>query len=981
MKALVSRRTTTTTRLPSNSKGWICPGQRRAYVTLFGCLVLSSLTLFQQIFQVRYSYSQLSGISHYSWLETASDQSISPTTAENHETKETDNFDPLSSVAATSLGSVALKKGRKPTRGCNSHPLLEPVWEWHNFSRNQNAREPEQNRLLIAQYSGNIGNYSQLLEKVAPINKAYARKWNHDFVILQGTTFIIPNDRHCNPPEERSRFNKLHLLDMALSMSTNYDQLLLLDADAMIYDFTFDITKLVTNQTMLVAQRVHDYDPPQTWNVNNGVTLWNLHHPLTATVANAWTKACKTGLPDNRPFRGDQFYLHKVLKEENYSLAVAGVWNEFYYRDGTVVKHFQRSNMLSWNDTGLDVRLERMERVAQEICDRFNETCETLVNTNATPSVAHSVVELTHAAIQQSKIQETLSSTECSPRRHPVVEWRYNGNSTTSSKRRLLIAQYSGFESGYSRLLELSSPINKAYAKKWGHDLVILHGATLTLPKDRQCEPPQNRSMYNKLTLLHLALSKATEYDHLLVLDADAIVYDFDFDITELLADDELLAAHRVKKEDKLKTWNINNGVCLWNLRHPFAAQLALRWYEGIRVGLSRGEIEHGDQHYLQVALKQWGGESYVHSLPIEFKYEKGTIVKHFIRQDMTLWDDQDLSSREELIKNTRDEVCERHPSSCLNLENTDSTNHGMSYLPSTNRKDQEAKTLLKLSDEYLQVWNVSFLEPLLCRDSTRHTPVLEWVFNFANLTSNHPYPSRRLLVAQYSSPGNYSRLLELTTPINQAYARKWGHDFVILRGTALVLDKDGPCEPPKERSGHNKLYLLEMALSKWNEYDQLLILDADALIYDFDRDVTALLTDGDMLAAQRVNETDEPRTWNINNGVCLWNLRHPLTKRISFDWLRRTREGLDRIGEKEHGDQHYLQTTLRKRNRRSFVNALATEFHYKKATVIKHFVRTNNDIWNDADIEPREGLIEAAIKEVCLRHQSDCDNVKWPGR
>jgi hypothetical protein len=121
---------------------------------------------------------------------------------------------------------------------------------------------------------------------------------------------------------------------------------------------------------MLVAQRVHEYDPSNTWNINNGVTLWNLHQPLINSTTKAWDQACRKGLPDNRPFRGDQFYLHQTLKKETNrrQAAVKSVVKEFFYKNGTVVKHFQRSKMYSWNDTtGLDAREERIQMTVDEV--------------------------------------------------------------------------------------------------------------------------------------------------------------------------------------------------------------------------------------------------------------------------------------------------------------------------------------------------------------------------------------------------------------------------------------------------------------------------------------------------------------------------------------------------------------------------------------------------------------------------------------
>ena len=285
-------------------------------------------------------------------------------------------------------------------RICTDAPLLAPTYEWHHYSNNnndtttttttiRNTTSIRRKRLLLAQYSA-YGKYARLLELTAPINHEYARRWNHDLVILQGTTMLLPTDQNCTPPEERSRFNKVTLLQMALSKRDIYDQLLILDADAMMYDLDYDVTQLLmtpevglssatttqrTSPIMLVAQRVHhDYDPPTTWNINNGVMLWNLHHPLTDSTTHAWDQACRKGLPDNRPFRGDQFYLHQILKKDkNRQAALSSVVNEFFYKDGTVVKHFQRSKMFSWNDTtGLDAREERIQMTVDEMCATYS---------------------------------------------------------------------------------------------------------------------------------------------------------------------------------------------------------------------------------------------------------------------------------------------------------------------------------------------------------------------------------------------------------------------------------------------------------------------------------------------------------------------------------------------------------------------------------------------------------------------------------
>ena len=60
-------------------------------------------------------------------------------------------------------------------------------------------------------------------------------------------------------------------------------------------------------------------------------------------------------------------------------------------------------------------------------------------------------------------------------------EWKlysYSQNRTMQDQKRLLIAQYSSAES-YSNLFELTSPVNRVYAQKWGHDYLTLYGMFL----------------------------------------------------------------------------------------------------------------------------------------------------------------------------------------------------------------------------------------------------------------------------------------------------------------------------------------------------------------------------------------------------------------------------------------------------------------------------------------------------------------------
>lgn len=542
-------------------------------------------------------------------------------------------------------------------RICRDEPLREPIWEWHFFS-NASKSSNNQKRLLIATYSA-FGKYARLLELTSPINKAYAKIWSHDVVIVQGTTLILPWDENCTPPEERSRFNKINLLLEALKQKEKYDQLLLLDADTLIYDFSFDITQLVSNTTMLVAQRTQKEDPRATPNLNNGVTLWNLHHPLTATVAEDWNHACRQGIPDNRPYRGDQFYLRQVLRSEERIASISTVWDEFYYRDGTVVKHFQRSNPRSWNETGMGSREERIQNTTREICDRFQIEEKNLDRRNYTGISGDRFTGNFSCAPRRKSVWDVISSSEDAP--------------STASKR-LLIAQYSSF-GNYASLLEATAPINKAYARKWNHDFLIVQGAALLVHTDRdECELPQQRAMYNKIPILIYSLSKTDIYDQLLLLDADTLIFDLGFDVTTLLGEDEMLAAHRVNMNDTLRTWNINNGITLWNLQHSMTKKVAQRWLKRTSMGLNGahdfGWKEHSDQSYLHHSLRhEKEAINVTRALKDEFKYEKATVIKHYVRPKNNDWTGYRKDVREAKIQSAIEIICANFTADCAELE------------------------------------------------------------------------------------------------------------------------------------------------------------------------------------------------------------------------------------------------------------------------------------------------------------------------
>jgi hypothetical protein len=202
---------------------------------------------------------------------------------------------------------------------------------------------------------------------VAPINAHYANEWGHDYVVLQGTAMKFDSINPKCPDEHRSTFNKIPLLQLAYDERDRYDMVLILDTDAMIVNFQFDITTLLPSTHLLAAHRVWSYDWRNTWDINAGITLWNLHHASLPGVLNDWAWSVQSNPSLVLERNDDQYFLQAVLLNLGFwKRWVYSLTREFQYYDATVIKHFKR-DARSWSTTSLDQRLLRIQEVIQQL--------------------------------------------------------------------------------------------------------------------------------------------------------------------------------------------------------------------------------------------------------------------------------------------------------------------------------------------------------------------------------------------------------------------------------------------------------------------------------------------------------------------------------------------------------------------------------------------------------------------------------------
>jgi hypothetical protein len=566
------------------------------------------------------------------------------------------------------------------------------IWQWHNYSAGKPIRQPSK-RLLITQYSG-FGKYEKLLNLTSPINKMYAKAWGHDMLLMRGTTKRFPFQKN-RIPEEQSMYNKVDLLLLALENNEDYDQVLVLDSDTLIYDFSVDITQMISGENkMLVALKTHELDPPETYRINNGVTLWNLHHPLTKTVASDWNKGCIEGIKGNFSIRGDQHYLVEALKVDDRKNSVRGVLSEFHYRSATVIKHFIRQDSCSWHGSGLNEREEGIRNASTVVAHRFQfdqksmefhntTTLLTTFHAQSTPSTPTEKEDqkMIHKSESSKKSSEIVSNSGnmdfasntpgCQPKRMPTWDFHsFHRNSSEPTKKRLLIAQYTSFGSD-DKYLNMTVRINKYYARHWGHDLVIVKGAAFKTPlDDSPCEVPPKRSMYNKFAILSRAMKNRDNYDQLIMLHDGALFYDLEYDVTELLNESTLLVATRSNKCDAEKTAMINSAVSMWNLHHSKLEKVIQSWFKHMESDLKNAKKQnltaHGEQHCLQRALRKTGLQQYIRA---KFEEFNGQVMKQFPRSNRDLWGESGIDIRETEIKQALTEVCDNFPADCENMD------------------------------------------------------------------------------------------------------------------------------------------------------------------------------------------------------------------------------------------------------------------------------------------------------------------------
>ena len=303
------------------------------------------------------------------------------------------------------------------------------LWEWWRSNSKQteeldqksllrqkktNQARTTRKRLLIGISSG-YDDRARLLERAAWSARVYGALWSGEtgsgnsknmdvtVVVVQGTAF---SPHGCKAPTSHASIDKIRVLFEAIDSEDQYDRLLLLDADAMIYGMDTDITSLVdvSDDFVVMGPPILGEDGKRNkskpWEISTGITFWNLENDLTRTIALDWFNFAKNAIIRGS-YHSDQKYLHKAL-QQFHSTNQDGIVRRDSDRDigiiklsevnmfaedsrGTMVKQFGARKPKNAEDGSLEInfhytqikaRLARMEETAQDICSQYPDACK-----------------------------------------------------------------------------------------------------------------------------------------------------------------------------------------------------------------------------------------------------------------------------------------------------------------------------------------------------------------------------------------------------------------------------------------------------------------------------------------------------------------------------------------------------------------------------------------------------------------------------
>lgn len=209
-------------------------------------------------------------------------------------------------------------------------------------------------RIIILQSCDD--NYAPMLDVTSSSNAVYAQTHGYSYRATIGNLSAIP---------VTANFNRYYLLREEI-VAGIYEWGVWLDADAIVMDHRVRLESIIDRSAdkLIIGCRggsMGDHD------INNGVFLLNLRHPLALEIVDSCIQHVETLDPANAQFCDDQWIVHRWLLEQNNLTAPISIvkcyqgeeYNLFNY-DGEFIRHVLR------DDGTFEDRVSALRRLAEQ---------------------------------------------------------------------------------------------------------------------------------------------------------------------------------------------------------------------------------------------------------------------------------------------------------------------------------------------------------------------------------------------------------------------------------------------------------------------------------------------------------------------------------------------------------------------------------------------------------------------------------------
>lgn len=179
----------------------------------------------------------------------------------------------------------------------------------------------------------------------------------------------------------------------------------------------------------------------------------------------------------------------------------------------------------------------------------------------------------------------------------------------------------------------------------------------------------------------------------------------------------------------------------------------------------------------------------------------------------------------------------------------------------------------------------------------------------------NESFTGPKTLIIQSLPPGPEEQLLDVTSRVNRAYARRWGYDYLSYIGNSpdsylinelyrmRYTQLQHQDNTTVSDSGTFKPSPIPLSCSHPRKYDTVVVLQSDAMIVQLDFNILNLLPRSDSQEISsienensEVQATDDSRSlfaggidthpWNVYSTVEVWNLNHSFFNTFSQTWI-----------------------------------------------------------------------------------------------